>query len=209
MRTLLVLGLVLVLSGCGGDFEVRLGVPSASDFADPVPVRVADVQIGTTAETGLGPDDRPVVTLRIDPAHRDRLREDTVFVLERERFGTGPLYVKAIPGEGEPVGRGHWYEARSTSLTDQARQLWRRILDDADGGRIRERMDELSAEIDSAAASGRERWQEVRPRLEARAEELVAQVREESVEASESLRRWFENALDEAERTVEGEREAQ
>ena len=204
----IVLSLIFVV-GCAGDFEVRLGVPSASEFADPVPVRVADVPIGTTGATELGPDDRPEVTLRIRPEYRDRIREDTEFVLRRERFGTGPLYVEVIPGEGERVASGHHFTARGADLTSQARELWRDLVAEVDDARLRERMQSLRDRIDDAVEAGQEEWAARRPELEAESKALLERLQQDGSQAADDLRRWFDETVEQAEEAVAGRGRAQ
>ena len=204
-RMLIVLTLTLLV-GCAGSGDFTLGVPNASEFDEPVPVRMSDVQIGVTGDTGLGPDDLPMVELRIESEHRDRIREDCDFVLRRGRLGTGALFVDVIPGSGAPVESGHHFVARRADVTGAARDWWNDLMESTQDGAVREKLRTLREQMDALAESGQERWEEARPELEAETDRLLEELRSESDEAAEDLREWWDEAVERVEKTTDREK---
>lgn len=190
---------LVALAGCSHHAEYTLGVPHASDFEEPVPVRMSDVQIGVTGDTGLGPDDEPMVAVLIDAEHRDRIREDCEFVLRRERFGTGPLFVDVIPGRGEPVDVGYHFTAQRADVAGAARDWWEDLMERTQGTDLQAELETLRTRMDELAASSQERWDEARPELEAETERLLQELRDESGEAADDLRQWWDDAVERAE----------
>ena len=199
----------LALTAGSAPVDYPLGVPSASEFAEPVPIRVDDVQVGLTGGTSLGPEDRPMVVLHVDPEHRERVCTDTEFVLRRERLGTGELFVEMIPGQGRPVLPGHFFVARRADLVGQARDWWDEMIDLTEDGAVQDRLVALRERVDAAIAAGRDRWAEERPRLEREVEELLAEVEQDSERAAEDLRRWFDDMVERAEQAAARDRVAQ
>lgn len=193
-----------VLAGCSAPVDYRLGVPSAADFADPVPIRVADVRVGETGGTSLGPNDGPMVVLHIEPEYRDRVCTDTRFVMRRASIVSGPLHLEMIPGQGEPVLPGHYFDVERFDPMGQARDWIGDVMGSVRDAKVEDRLLALRERIDAAVAAGRDRWAEEQPALEADLQDLVGEVESDSEHAAAELRRWFDEAVEDAERSVRG-----
>lgn len=191
-RLAFALGLAILLAGCSNDHRIQIGVPSARDFEEPVPLLIADVQIGITGETGLGPDDRPMVEARIDHAYADRITRQTEFVIRRKNLGLGERYIEVVPGPGAPVPAGHHFVARSGTLGAEAQAWWADLMERTRDPELEARLVRLQARFDDMVAATRENWDRERPELEAEARQILTRLEEESTEAAADFRRWLD-----------------
>lgn len=198
----LVLVPVLLLGGCSRDLEVQIGVPAARDFESPVPVMIADVQIGLTGKTGLGPDDRPMVIARIDAQYKDRITRQTEFVIRRKNLGLGPRVLDVIPGNGAPAPTGHHFVARVDSPAADAQAWWNDLLERTRDPELDARLERLRDRFTDMVDASRENWEEARPELEAESRQILEKLGEESTDAAAELRRWLDEQWKAKERRV-------
>ena len=93
--------------------EVKISFETAADLeAGKTKVKRLNVNIGVVEEITLAPNGSGVIVIvKLEKEHKDLLREDTRFWVERARIGTGGIsglgtilsggYIKLAPGKGE------------------------------------------------------------------------------------------------------------
>lgn len=189
---LVALGLALTSSGCAREQEIQIGVPAARDFESSAPLMIADVQIGATGKTGLGPDNQPMVVALIRAEYKDRITRNTEFVIRRKNLGLGARYIEVIPGDGAPVAAGHHFVARSGSLSAEAQAWWNTMLERTRDPELEARMVRLRDRFDDMVAASRENWERERPALEAEARQILDQLGTESADTAADFRRWLD-----------------
>lgn len=182
----------LLLGGCSRDLEVQIGVPAARDFETPVALMIADVQIGISGETGLGPDDRPMVIAHIDAQYKDRITRQTEFVIRRKNFGLGPRIIDVIPGNGAPAPAGHHFVARTDTPAADAQAWWNALLERTRDPELEARLERLRDRFTDMVDASRENWEAARPELEAESRQILDRLGEESTEAASEFRRWLD-----------------
>lgn len=196
----LLLCVLPLLVACSSDLRIEIGVPAARDFAQPVPLMVADVQIGTTAETGLGADDRPMVVAYVDAKYKDRITRQTEFVLRRKNLGFGPRYIEVVPGNGAPVKSGHRFDARAGDPSSEAQARWNEFLERTRDPALQARMERLRARFAEMVEATQENWERERPAIEAEAKAILDQLGEESSAAARDFERWVDETIRSQER---------
>lgn len=200
-----VLVVMLLVGSCGRtpeDLRVTLHFDDVSTLVVGDDVRIGDLKVGEVERIEEPSPGRFEVAIVIQGKYRERATETSEFRLQRDGLTSPHRHIALHTKEGPPLDDGAIIAGKQSMLdgiTDWARDLGEGIQNiDAN-----KRLQEFAEAVREAAKRGKEEWEEAKPFLEEKAQELQDWAQEEAPALAETIRKGIEALFDQVEEDLE------
>jgi hypothetical protein len=207
MRKLIVLGLLAILafflwqragSALAGPLEATLLLPAVDGLSEEATIEAEATPIGRVRGIARH-NDEFAVRVTVESEHRQRIRTDSLYSVERDRLVVDSRVAIGKPLEDDAVIRPP-HEGLLTRTVQRGRELAAKaasngsdLTRDYEAGRLEERLSEWRASLSAAATQGDEAFRRQQDAIRQKMASLEAQLRADGrLAEADRLRQRFE-----------------